>query len=220
MLRSGRRARAKVTLLIFVVIAAALSLASAGVAGRDPRQEKLALRAIDTKRALNAVVHLTDLGSGWTGGLVKSSGEGDTPDCPWENYSAFTITGQAVSTFRQGGVLLNSYVQVFPTAREAQADFALATKPGREKCEGERYQRLSSDVTLISARSITSPKVGDHAAAYRYVLRYGTNRVYVDVIDFRPGRARAGAFTFNPGRALAVKQVVHLIDARLARSLS
>jgi hypothetical protein len=202
------------------MLAAAFSLVGTVAAGRDPRQEKFAPRAVDAKRAVNAVVHLSDLTPGWKGGLVNSSGNGDMPDCPWEDYSAFTITGQAVSTFRQGGALLNSYAQVFPTVREARADFAIATKPGRAKCEGKGYESLGASVTLISARVVTVPNVGDRAAAYRYVLRYGANRVYIDVIDFLHGRTRAGAFTFNPGGFLSVAPIVRLIDAQLARSLS
>jgi hypothetical protein len=102
------------------VVLAAFSLVGTCTAGRDPRQEKLAPRAVDAKRAVNAVVRLSDLTPDWKGGVVNSSGDGDMPSCPWQDYSAFTITGQAVSTFRQEGSLLNSYAQAFPTVGEAR----------------------------------------------------------------------------------------------------
>src|SRR3954452_12207825 len=89
--------------------------AAAASAARSPRLERLALRAADVKLARKSIIRASDLTAAWKGGESKA-GNDDAPDCAWQDFSRFTITGQAESDFGLTGARIISQVQVFGRA--------------------------------------------------------------------------------------------------------
>jgi hypothetical protein len=185
-------------------------------AARDPPLEKLALRPADAALARKALVRVDDLASGWQGGPIDRP-SGTPPDCPWQDYSAYTMTGRAGAVFAYPGAQLQSNVQVFATRAQALGDYAVDTRAGTAKCEGKRLAgAIGAGATLVSAREVPAPKVGDRATAYRWVIKVGANVIYVAAIEFVRGRSIAGVFAVNVGRELRGTDVLaRTMDLRL-----
>jgi hypothetical protein len=200
---------------VVVVLLCSLALA-ATAAARDPRLEKVALRASDGRLAQKGLVRLTDLASGWQGGPV-SRDAGGSPDCPWQDYSAYTMTGRAISEFRQAGAQLMSSVQVFTSHAQALGDYGVDTRNGTAKCEGEQLRKaFGPNAKLVSAGEIRAPDVGERATAFRWVIKLGSNTIYLEAIEFVRGRAIGGMFAANVGRVLRGTDVlVRAMDLRL-----
>jgi hypothetical protein len=204
-------------LAVALLAAASCLLAVEGAAAaRSPRLEKIALRAGDSRRASDALVKLSDLVSGWKGGAVKATNN-STPDCAFQNFSRYTITGQAESDYHQGGTLLISIANVFPSDAQSLGDFGVSTRTGTARCEGEAFRKaLGSSAHLVSARQTVAPKVGQRAAAYEFVLKFDKSTYYADVILFIRGRALGALLSVNPGRPLAgPRTLARVMDGRL-----
>ncbi len=202
--------------MLIVVFCLAVVAVAGAASARSPRLERLALRPADGQLAQRSIVALADLASGWSGGQTTSGPEG-TPDCPWQNYSAFTLTGQAMSEFSHTGAQLQSSVQVFATHAQAIGDYAVDTKAGTATCEGEHLRRaLGEGATLVSARQSPVTKLGERATAFRWVIKMGPNVIYLEAIEFVRGRAIGGLFAANVGRRLAGTDILaRAMDLRL-----
>jgi len=202
-----------VSLVAWLVLAGVAS--PAGVE-RSPRLEHLALRAADVKLARKAIIRASDLASNWKGGEAKA-GNNDAPDCSWQDFSPFTITGQAESDFGLTGARIISQAQVFARRAHAVGDFRLDTREGTAACEGRVFAKaLGHAVKLVSAQSLAPPKIGDHAAAYRFVLRTGSTLIYFHVIEFVRDRTLAGVAAFSVGGTMhGLDDLARLMDTRL-----
>jgi hypothetical protein len=202
--------------LIAVAVVFSLVVAAFAGAARSPRLETLDYRAADTKLAQKAVVRMSDLATGWKGGSTTTSND-DPPNCPWQDYSKFTITGEAGTEFSQGVASVLSQVEVFETKAHALGDFQVDTNPGTAKCLGRALAKsIGGGTTLVSAQSVTPPKVGERATALRLVFKSGSSKIYLDVIAFVRGRAVAAVAAFNVGRALRdVDALARAMDLRL-----
>jgi hypothetical protein len=207
-----------------LVVVAALAL-TATASARNPRLEQLALEKADMQLAKNALLRAADLGSGWTTQPSKAADE-SPPDCPGQNYAKFTITGQAQTQFTKLGASVLSRVEIYKSRADARGDFAVDTKPGTASCEGAAVRKQIAKeatgvaVTLISAKQLPGPKVGQRAIAFEIVLnmrRAGKDlRVYVDLIGFLRDRAAASVVIVAPGAAPKGNAVLaKAVDARL-----
>jgi hypothetical protein len=209
-----------VAALAFALATFAVGIAPAGAA-RSPRLETLAYRAPDTKLAQGAVIRRSDLAAGWTGGPIDSRDD-DPPDCPWQDYSDFTITGEAGSRFTQGVATVATQVEVFRTKAQARGDFRVGTRSGTAGCEGRVLAKsIGHGTTLVSAKVVAPPSVGERATALRFVFKNGATRIYLDAVAFVRGRAVAVVSTFNTGRALGdVDVLARLMDVRLQSNVA
>lgn len=195
---------------------ACLAAVEAATAARSPRLEKIALRAPDMKQVGAATVKLSDLVSGWKGGMVNANND-SSPDCSSQNFSRYTITGQAESDYHNGVTLLISVANMYPSDAQSFGDFTVGTQAGTVKCEGEAFrQAFGQAARLVSARQIAAPKVGSHAAAFEYIVKTGRTIFYSDVIQFVRGRALGALISVNPGRPLAgPTALARIMDERL-----
>ncbi len=162
------------------------------------------------------MVKLSDLVPGWKGGAVNANSNA-TPDCASQNFSPYTITGQAESEYHHGITLLISVANVFPSDAQSVGDFEVGTRTGTAECEGEAFRKtLGVSATLVSARQTVAPKVGRRAAAYEFVVKHGKTTYYADVIQFVRGRALAAVISVNPGHPLAgASTLARIMDGRL-----
>jgi hypothetical protein len=210
------------TLLLVVIAALALT---ATASARNPRLEQLALEKADMQLAKNALLRAGDLGSGWTTQPSKPAAD-SPPDCPGQNYSKFTITGQAQTQFTKLGASVLSRVEIYKSRADARGDFAVDTKPGTAACEGAAVRRqvakqaTGTQVSLVSAKQLPRPKVGQRSLAFEIVLNLrsgGKNaRAYIDLVGFVRDRAAASVVIFAPGAAPKGNAVLaRIVDARL-----
>jgi hypothetical protein len=210
-------------LLVAFVLALVLA---APAAARDPRLERLALRPVDGKAAKNAVLRARDLGAGWAGG-AQNPRDDSPPDCAFQNYSKFTITGQAQTHFTQQGASVVSRVELYESRADARGDFGVDTRPRTAQCEGRAIRAgfaksaKGFTVALVSAKKVAAPKVGERSVAFRIALRLKQGSrslpVYVDLIGFVRGRAAASVVVVAPGQpASGAANLARIMDARLS----
>jgi hypothetical protein len=209
-------------------VALACLIVPATASARNPRLEQLALRAADTQLAKSSILRAGDLGSGWASRPSKPD-DNAPPDCAGQDYSAFTITGQAQGQFVKQGASVLSRVEVYPSRKQVLGDFAVDAQPGIAACEGEAIRKAVAKqakgltVTLESAKQLAAPQVGQKSIAFRIVLnlkgKANNLKVYVDLIGFVRDRSAASVVIVAPG--LPPKGDVTLarvIDARLQRA--
>lgn len=209
------------TAAVFAALACIAPLASANQAARNPRLEKLALTPADTKLAKSETVELADLGSGWKGGQV-SAGNNETPDCPWQDYSPYTLTGQGESVFALGqSAQVIAQAGVFPTSGQAAGDYAVGTKTGTAACEGASLGKaVGKAAKVVVAKQVAAPKVGDRATAYTFTIKNAATTFHVDIILVERGRS-LGAVSVVTTAAKPVTSLAHLaalMDARMQKA--
>jgi hypothetical protein len=205
------------------VLALVACLACVGVAtaGRSPRLERIALRGPDMMQVRSATVRLSDLIAGWKGGTVNPNND-SSPDCSSQNFSPFTITGQAESDYHHGVTLLISLANMYPSTAQSLGDFTVGTQAGTVECEGGAFRKaFGGSARLVSARQITAPKVGQHAAAFEYIVKTGKTTFYSQVIQFVRGRALGALISVNPGHPLAGPMMLaRVMDERLQSGIA
>jgi len=192
----------------------ALAAATVAVAQGDPRAERERLNAADNALASRIAVKRSDLGPGWMQRPAPAESNDDW-SCPGFNpdFSAFTITGKATTTFaRENGSTVVSVVEIYPNRAQARGDFALGAKPAVARClklalERELAQQAGFTATVTSARQVRAPRLGERAVAYRIVvrLRSGARSIamYVDVVGVHRGRSLVALMFTGVTRPLA-----------------
>jgi hypothetical protein len=214
--------------LFAVVAVAALAVVAAAAGSRDPRLETLDLRSADMRLAKQAVVQRSDLGLGWTRARPTPSDQ-QAPDCPGyrPDFSKFTIAGQAESQFSSQGGLVSvlARVEVYATRRDARGDFALSTVPPVARCLGVMLRRETATLEgfthkLVSARRVSTPRLGERVAAYRVVSELSKDgaavRLHTDVVIVLRGRSIGGIFFIGAMKAVPRQ---HVIVKRMAARL-
>lgn len=177
--------------------------------------------------ARSALLRANDLGAGWTG-RASSADETAAPDCPWQDYSRFTITGRAQAQFSLQGASVLSRVELYRSHHEVLGDFAVDDRPDTPACEGAAIRKQVAQastgvkVSLVSATRLPGPKLGQKSVAFRIVLALrGPGRdlkIYVDLIGFVRDRAAASVVVVAPGVPPRGNVLLaRLIDARLQR---
>ena len=122
---------------------------AASAAARNPRLEQITLNRADSQVASAALLRQVDLAGvspGWRPLTTIPGGGG--PICPWQNYSAYTVTGRAESDFQPVTVgdsgFIGATVEVFASTGEALGKFTMDTHPGTAQCEGEALRQASA----------------------------------------------------------------------------
>jgi len=206
-----------------VLVVTALLMAAAANAGLL-RPEQKQLRAADNALAKRTVVRASDLASGWA---RKPSSKSSEPklDCPGVDldFSRFTITGTAQSTFTLAGAAIESSVEVYESRRDAAGDFRKGSSSAALGCfarELDKEARKDGRSQVVAARSLGKRRVGDEAMAYRILLSFKTARgpmpVYLDLVAVRRGRTLV-TLAFTAARA-PIKGQVSLARAVAARA--
>jgi hypothetical protein len=197
-------------------------------AARDPRLEKLALRPADMDAAKNGVLRTGDLGTGWAT-KVQNARDDSPPDCAFQDYSKYTITGEAQTRFDRQGASVVSRVEIYKSEADAAGDFGIDTTPKTAACEGrairDSFARQATGMTvrLASAKQLAAPKVGKRSVAFRIALelrqKARTLKIYIDLIGFVRDRATASIVVVAPSApAKGALTLARVMDARLSRA--
>ena len=183
-------------LLLLLVGAAAAS------AGTDPHAERVRLNAADTAFARRITLHRADLTPGWKQ-VASPSDDGERLSCSYfdPDFSAFTITGKATTSFSHpsGGTVV-SRIEVYASRADAVGDFRLGARPAGVRCLRTSLARelagpASNGVkmTVRTSRMLAAPHVGERSIAFRIVAEIGTRAqhvpIYLDVLAAQRGRS-------------------------------
>ena len=195
--------------------------------GRDPRLEKLQLRATDVALAKRVTLRQRDVGASW-GAIRIPKSSGERLVCPGFNpdFSRFTISGKASSGFmRSGGASIFSSVEVYESRADAIGDFRVGAKPIVATClkrslERELEASALVEVSFPFAGVVAAPGVGDKKIAYRIVARLEAAStqldVYLDVVVVQRGRSIAALFFTGPKQPLPGQaQIASSVAARM-----
>jgi len=174
-------------------LAAASALAgvlAAAAGARDPWDPRTKIRSGDQTKAAATLVTRDDLGSGWTGGARKPTSF-KAPTCPAQrpNDGDLTLTGHAEALFSNGngGIQIDSDVEVFPNAKQAKARFVRFLQPKLFTClKYDLAKSLGgSGFTFLKPTRLDFPKVAERTGAFRVpiVVKSGSQTVTVDA-DF------------------------------------
>ena len=175
-----------------LVTAALLALVFSAAALADTPTVKFT--SADQARAVAALLHSTDFGAGWQGGMTKPSPI-KSPTCPGfdPKESDLVVSGHADAryTFPQGGVEFDQDVQVMADADAVATDFERTIGPALARCLA--YQlRKAKDVTGVTVTRIPFPPAGTVTAAYRAAIDVTRGkkrgRLVSDYVFFGEGR--------------------------------
>ena len=156
-------------------------------AARDPWDPKTKIRAADQAAAARVVLTRDDLGAGWTGG-ARTPTSFKAPTCPAQrpNDGDLTLTGHAESLFSNGngGIQVDSDVEVFPSEKQAKARFTRFLQPKLFTClEYDLAKSVGgTGVTFLKPSRLAFAEVADRTAAFRVPLavKAGGRTVTVD----------------------------------------
>jgi hypothetical protein len=214
----------------FLALAVLVAVPAAIAATPDFKPERKRLQAADVKLAKTVTLRRADLGAGWTAFSYGDATGGDADLSACQGFdldlSAFTITGQATSAFRNAsGASVASAVEVYPSRAQAMGDFRAATTHPRlfecfrttlEKSLAEQEEQ-GLTMTLASVQRRAFPRIGGRTFAFRTVARVTfqgmTVSVFIDSVSFQRGRTIA-SLTFINGLTPASGQ------ASLARAVA
>ena len=184
----------------------------------------------DQTKASEALLHLKDLGVGWTGGATK-------PDpltalkCPGfdPKESDLVVTGHAAAHFAwpKGGVTLDQDTQVLKSTADVATDFKRSIGPKLMNCLAYELKRGGKGrVTNVKVAPLTLAHVGSVSAAYRAEISLNINghtgKVIRDFVFFGIGRLEYSlvldALPFQAPQLAPFEQDVSTLLARRAPS--
>ena len=165
-------------------------IAAAAADARDPWDPVTKIRRGDQAKAVAVVLTQADLGAAWTGGLRKPTSL-KAPTCPAQrpNDGDLTLTAHAESVFNNGngGIQVNSDVEVFATAKQAKARFVRFMQPKLATCLKYDLSKSvgGSGLTFLKVTRLDFPKLAERTAAFRVpiAVKSGSGTVTVDA-DF------------------------------------
>lgn len=184
-------------LVVLASLLACSLLVVAVAQGGKPRLEQKRLRPADMALAKRTTLRASDLPPGWIRRRpAKPSNE--LPTCPGVDmdFSRFTITGTARSSFEQRGASVDSQVEVFKSRSDAAGDFRKGTSVPALRCLGrwlrDDIAKTQPGARVVSSRLLSRPRLGERAVLYRVVVDVPTNggrvRVFLDFLGFQKGR--------------------------------
>jgi hypothetical protein len=163
------------------------AVAAAAADARDPWDPVTKIRRADQSKAAATVLTKADLGPGWAGGARKPVSL-KAPTCPAQrpNDGDLTLTGHAESVFNNGngGIQVDSDVEVFATAKQAKARFVRFMQSKLMTCL--RYDLAKSiggnGYTFLKPSRLDFPKLAERTAAFRVpiAVKAGSQTVTVD----------------------------------------
>ena len=155
----------------------------------------------DMALARQMTLRATDVGAGWRRTATPKD-EDASMNCPGFNpdFSRFTITGKAESTFQHpAGAQITSAIEVFATRGQAAGDFQLGAKPALARCLryvlNREFAKTDLMVRIRSSRMVAAPRVGARAASYRVLAELDVGaqivRIHLDMLVLQRGRSIA-----------------------------
>ncbi len=172
------------SLLLGLVLAGVLSAAALA---RDPWDPHTRINKSDQAAAAAVVLTQADLGQGWAGGALTPTSF-KAPTCPAQrpNDGDLTVTAHAEANFHNGngGIQIDSDVEMFPTAKQASARFDRFVQPKLFTCL--QYDLLKSlagaSVTFLKGKRLDFAKLADRTAVFRVPIAYkmGKQTVVID----------------------------------------
>lgn len=185
-------------LLVIASLLACSLLVVTAAQGEKPRLEQKRLRPADIALAKRTTVRASDLSPAWTR-QPPTTPSNELPTCPGVDldFSAFTITGTAGSSFELRGASVDSQVEVFKSRADAAGDFRKSTTAPALRCLGRWLRgeaaRQQPGVRFVSSRLLSRPRLGERAVLYRIEMDVPTDagrvRVFLDVLGFQRGRS-------------------------------
>jgi hypothetical protein len=184
-----------------VAFGAALSAILAGAAlAKDPWDPSTKINKADQAKAAATVLKQSDLGQGWAGSVIKPQSM-KAPTCPAQRPmdGDLTIVGHAESNFHNGngGIQVDSDVEVFPSVKQATARFTRFVQPKLFTCLKYGLSKSlagATNVTYLTGKRLDFAKVADRTAVFRVpiALKSGSQTVvvYSDFIFLGHGRSQ------------------------------
>jgi hypothetical protein len=166
-------------------------IATVAAAARDPWDPRTKIRTADQAKAKATLLTRDDLGAAWSGG-PRNPISFKAPTCPAQrpNDGDLTITGHAESVFSNGngGIQIDSDVEMFPTEAQAKARFVRFMQAKLFSCL--KYDLAKSlggvtGMTFLKPTRVDLPKVAERMGAFRVpiLVKSGSQTVTVDA-DF------------------------------------
>lgn len=214
---------------VIVLALAALVLAAAATAARDPKDPQQKHTAADMKLAGSLALRASDLAAGWK----LAPPHPDSPPCTTEpNESKLVQTAQIDPTFlwTDGVTSLGSEVDIFKTPAQAETDWRFSTLKLFRACllESARSQLGKKfNVRIASAKSLSSPaRLADRQLHYQIVfaIKRGSTPVSLvsDVYALGKGRITIVMHTFSvrtPLPSSALKALLQTLSGRLGAGI-
>jgi hypothetical protein len=206
---------------LLAALAVTAALAAAAPAG-TVKLEQFAPTAADQSLAAAVGLRRTDLPATWRFALAKHPSPADALRCPnyAPDFSRFTVTGHAASTFTAGPQVVVSQVEVFPSAEEAAGDFALGSQPAAWACtrstmQAELHQGAAGMPVSATSWKVTHSAPSLYEARGVFTIGSATARAEVlfDFVALRVGRGTVVLMVMTP----AAKPIPEA--AALARTL-
>jgi hypothetical protein len=162
---------------LILLLAASVALVLGGVAvaaGSDPQ---VAVDPTDQAWAESIALSPLDLGKGWTGTMATAEGSSGSDDgasfCPEADpdQSDLVATGGTGSDFTRGPSSVTSYVIVWQTQEQAQANFdrTVSVMPALQTCTASLLNASFSGIrmTVKASGPLQFPAVATRTSAYR-----------------------------------------------------
>jgi hypothetical protein len=174
--------------------------------------------------AVDALLHLSELGAGWQGGETRPSSLRQ-PGCPGfdPNESHLVVTGHADAryTYAPGGVVVSLDVEVLPSPAAVRTDFARTVTRALPACLGYQLEHSSNVVHAKVVREhFPLPQGGGVSAAYRatVLVRSPTSAglILSDYVYFGMGRTE---YSFNVIAPMSAQAELGAFEFALARKL-
>jgi hypothetical protein len=180
---------------------AALVLPAAALSGANPHAERLRLTPAGEKLAKRALLRRTDLPD-WTS--VPTPPDNGNLTCPGfdPDVSAYTVNGRARASYVHSALAqIGSTADVFASRAHAVGDFKAGAKPQLAGClrylmdKAFRSSGGAIKASVLSARKVRAPRLGERSAAYQLVSRVRVShlslRAYTDLLVIQRGRTIA-----------------------------
>ena len=118
--------------------------------------------------------------------------------------SDIVITGAAAVRYRQPGLVMHSFSEVFRTTRMVELNWQRsATSPHYLGCVGSFARKaLTPDERFLSFRRLSLPRIGTHTEGFRTLVvvktDHGDFRLVIDTLSASHGRTRLSLTTTIP----------------------
>ena len=185
----------------------------------------------DQARAVAALLHRADFGTGWTGGPIKARSL-TPPDCPGfdPKESDLVVTGHADAryVFQKGRVELDQDVQVLASVQAVKTDFARSISPKLGQCLALQLKKVPHVVSTTVSR-VPFPQMGAVSAVFRAVVSaqdgkqkgqwvtdyvfFGAGRVEYEFTVVAPPAAKPQLMQFEVGLAQILLRRAGLLTA-------
>jgi hypothetical protein len=199
---------------------AAVVVASAAAA-RDPWDPHTKINKSDQAAASAAVVSRADLGPGWSGGALTPTSF-KAPTCPAQrpNDGDLTVTAHAESNFNNGngGLQVDSDIEVFPTVKQAAARFDRFIQPKLAACLAYDLRKSfgTAKITILKMQRLKFAQVANRTAVFRVPVVYQQVTVDSDFVFIGQGRSQ---FYVNVVAPSNVEGQLPAFELRLAKQL-